>query len=103
MKKRVPGQFIVMMILWMLNEEPRSGYDIVKDFKKNGIPLSYSFIYPTLFILRHKGFVTVKEKCQGKRKRKVYRLTSAGRKYLHRLKEDWMTPLKRRFLEFLLE
>ncbi len=64
------------MILRVLQEEPRSGYDIVKRIKeKTDWEPSYGSVYPQLEKLREEDILEVEQ--EGRKK--IYSLTSEGR------------------------
>src|SRR5215216_4080271 len=73
------------VILGMLRERPRSGYEIkqaVDSSTRFFWAASYGQIYPELKHLAAAGLVKGQPHPQGGRKRTVYRLTAAGRKEL---------------------
>jgi len=75
------------VILGMLRQEPRSGYEIKKvvDHSTRFFwAASYGQIYPELRKLAKAGLVEGEPQSQGGRKRTVYRLTRAGRDELRR-------------------
>jgi len=92
-----------LFILWLIHRKPMTGYDIVKVMRNDGIRVSCSFVYPMLTLLTDLGLIEVHEENTGKRKRKVYRITSKGRRYLHSVREKILSPLRKEFLRFLLE
>jgi len=66
----------------MLYESDKHGYEIIAEFMKRlGKKLSPGQIYPLLRSMMKKGLVDFYEEFQGKRKRKIYRLTSKGKKF----------------------
>ena len=62
--------------LWMIEELGRHGYK-----------LSPGTMYPLLHSLEERGLLVSKEKREGKRYRKLYRATAAGRKAMVAAKE----------------
>src|SRR5215218_10184656 len=73
------------VVLGMLREKPRSGYEIKQAVDKSTRffwAASYGQIYPELKRLAAAGLVKGEQHPQGERKRTVYRLTAAGRKEL---------------------
>jgi DNA-binding PadR family transcriptional regulator len=77
------------VILGMLRNGPRSGYEIKQavDYSTRFFwAASYGQIYPELRKLAKAGLVEGESLPQGGRKRTVYRLTSAGRKQLR----EWL-------------
>jgi len=75
-------------ILGFVNEKPRSGYDLKKEFDDSIAhvwPANQSQIYQTLARLRRQGMVTVQTiQQEGKPARKVYRITDTGLAELRR-------------------
>jgi DNA-binding PadR family transcriptional regulator len=70
------------VILKMLSEKPRHGYEIMKELEeKSGgqYAPSAGTVYPTLALLEDLGYASVTTEEGGK---KVYAITDAGRKYL---------------------
>jgi DNA-binding PadR family transcriptional regulator len=69
-----------MYVLLMLYERDMHGYDLITEFQRRlKKTLSPGQIYPLLKDMMNKGLVEFYEEYQGKRKRKVYRLTRKGR------------------------
>jgi DNA-binding PadR family transcriptional regulator len=70
------------VILRLLDEKPRHGYDIIKDLEErfggNYAP-SPGTVYPTLTMLEDLGFARAREEEAGK---KIYEITEEGRKHL---------------------
>jgi len=70
------------VILRLLEEKPRHGYDIIKDLEErfggNYAP-SPGTVYPTLTMLEDLGFARAREEEGGK---KIYEITDEGRKHL---------------------
>jgi PadR family transcriptional regulator, regulatory protein AphA len=79
------------VILGMLRNEPRSGYEIkraVDSSTRFFWAASYGQIYPELRKLAKAGLVDGKSEPTGARRRTVYRLTDAGREELRRWLEQ---------------
>ena len=82
-----------LLILALLEHRPRHGYEIARliDERSNGA-LSYhvASLYPTLYRLDNQGLVEGRwvEKA-GQRRRRYYKLTSAGRKMLAQERSVW--------------
>jgi PadR family transcriptional regulator AphA len=73
------------VILGMLRNEPRSGYEIKRMVDRSTRffwAASYGQIYPELRTLADAGLVESESQPTGRRKRTVYRLTTAGREEL---------------------
>ena len=70
------------VILQMLAEKPRHGYDIIKELEerfKGAYAPSAGTVYPTLSLLEDLGYAVVTPEDGGK---KVYSITPEGQKYL---------------------
>ncbi|MGI8460269.1 MAG: helix-turn-helix transcriptional regulator [Solirubrobacterales bacterium] len=77
------------VILGFLDAEPRSGYEIkqaVDNTTRFFWAASYGQIYPELRRLRDEGLVESERDDTGGRKRKVHRITEAGRRALR----EWL-------------
>jgi len=70
-----------LLILGLLEEKPRHGYEIIKDLDERSkgfyVP-SPGMVYPALTYLEEIGHATI----EAEGTRKLYRITDAGRKYL---------------------
>jgi PadR family transcriptional regulator, regulatory protein PadR len=82
-----------MLILSLLDERPRHGYEIGKQIEaRSGGRLTFALptLYPTLLRLENRGLIKGRwvEKA-GQRERCFYRLTSAGRRMLKEQRETW--------------
>lgn len=78
---------IQLMLLALLGDEPRHGYELIKEIgnRSNGVyQPSPGMIYPALTYLEEIGFADVET--HGNRKR--YQLSSAGRDALEERRED---------------
>ncbi len=90
-------------LLWYLSKGPVHGYELIKRLEKEeGFRVtSASQLYPMLKALTRQGLVSVEKQMQGRRVRKVYRVTKKGLAHLAEAKRCMrMNPLK---LEFLRE
>ena len=79
------------VILGMLRGEPRTGYEIkqvVDKSTRNFWAASYGQIYPELRRLAKAGLVEGSDAPRGGRRRKLYKLTPAGRRELRRWLEE---------------
>jgi DNA-binding PadR family transcriptional regulator len=81
------------LILLVLKERPSYGYQIVQDIKARSAE-AFDFpegtIYPLLYGLEADGAIVGEWKAgTGDRKRKVYKLTAAGRKALESRLDAW--------------
>jgi DNA-binding PadR family transcriptional regulator len=70
------------VILQLLEEKPRHGYEIIKDLEERSggrYAPSPGTVYPTLTLLEEMGYAVGTQEAGGK---KVYAITDEGRKYL---------------------
>jgi PadR family transcriptional regulator PadR len=82
-----------LLVLTLLEARPRHGYDIGKLIEKrsNGqIRFRIGSLYPILFRLEDRGLIAGRwlEKA-GERRRRCYRLTPAGHKFLKAQRSAW--------------
>jgi PadR family transcriptional regulator PadR len=82
-----------LLILSLLEQQPRHGYDIGKliEIRSGGsVRFHVTTLYPLLSRLEERGLVQGKwvEKAD-QRRRRYYQLTALGRKALARQREDW--------------
>lgn len=78
------------VILGMLRSEPRSGYEIkqaVDNSTRFFWAASYGQIYPELRRLEAAGFAVAAEEPRGAVPRRVYRITTAGKRAM----QEWLT------------
>jgi DNA-binding PadR family transcriptional regulator len=71
-----------LVILGLLDEKPRHGYEIIKALEERAAGLyapSPGTVYPTLALLEDLGYARAREEEGG---RKIYEITDAGRAYL---------------------
>lgn len=83
-----PRGFLKLIVLKLLAEKPRHGYEIMDEIeKKIKWRPSAGAIYPKLQEMEFEGFVEVKEVKVGEKTKKVYALTEKGRKKLKELNQ----------------
>ena len=81
-----------VLLLACLEGEPAHGYELMQRLysrSAGGFDLPEGTIYPILRRLEKEGHVTSAWEETLGRKRRVYRLTSAGRRHLKRGREEW--------------
>ena len=84
-----------MLVLSLLEERARHGYEIAKliEQRSNGVLTFHAAsLYPLLYRLEKRGWIDGRwvEKA-GARRRRLYRITPAGRKVLAAQQEGWRT------------
>lgn len=82
-----------LLVLTLLEARPRHGYDIGKliEQRTDGrIRFRIGSLYPILFRLEDRGLIAGRwlEKA-GERRRRCYRLTASGRKFLRAQRSSW--------------
>ncbi|HAG90764.1 MAG TPA: PadR family transcriptional regulator [Bdellovibrionales bacterium] len=86
------------VILQLLSKKGMHGYELssqIKSLTQGAIEISEGTIYPTLHSLEADGYIESQwAESEGKRKRKVYKITSSGRKLLKERKASWNDFLK---------
>ena len=90
------------LILRLLAEGPRHGYDLAKEVESRSegyFQFKHGTLYPILHKLEKDGFIEGTWSDEGPRaRRRHYRVTAKGREYALELREGW-----RDFAEHLLE
>ena len=82
-----------MLILAMVEDRPRHGYEIAKliERRSNGVlQFNVASLYPLLYRLEKRGLIHGRwvEK-PGQRRRRFYKLTAAGQKILAEQRRTW--------------
>src|ERR1051325_11244736 len=82
-----------LLILSLVEEQPRHGYDIgslIEQRSRGVLRFNVASLYPLLYRLEKRGWIEGRwvEK-PGQRRRRYYRLTSAGRKVLATQRDGW--------------
>jgi len=86
--ERVARVKFSIFLLWLISKKAVHGYDIIKALKAEPAmsEMSVSRIYPILAELSRKGLISCRTLMQGKRAKKLYRLTPLGKARLHQAK-----------------
>jgi transcriptional regulator len=84
-----------LLILALVEARPRHGYDIgklIETQSKGELRFNVASLYPLLYKLEKRGWIEGRwtEKA-GQRRRRVYRLTPAGRKVLAAQRTGWQS------------
>ncbi len=83
---------IRMIVLQILSKSACHGYEIstrIKKMSSEKFSVTEGTLYPLLHSLQADSFITSEIELVGERKRKVYRLTSEGKKLLLKKKKEW--------------
>lgn len=92
------------IILWLVSQEPMSGYRIVKEMERlTGQSFHPGIVYPLLYELEEKGFTVSKWRQKGRRRINYYSITEEGTKLLERLRELFEMPVQQVLKDFLGE
>ena len=82
-----------LLILSLVEDQPRHGYDIGKLIvlrSKNTLRFNIPSLYPLLYRLEKRGWIEGKwTERAGQRRRRMYRLTTEGRKVLAAQRSGW--------------
>jgi PadR family transcriptional regulator, regulatory protein PadR len=74
-------------LLYHACEEPIFGLGMIEELQRHGYKMSAGTLYPMLHGLEKKGLLRSRKIRMGRRGRRVYRATAAGRKALARARE----------------
>jgi len=84
---------VELLILTLLSEEDMYGYQLSQELtsRSNGLyMLAESSMYPTLYRLVEKGYITDRQEKAGKRRTRVYyHLENTGKKYLNSIRQEY--------------
>jgi len=82
------------IILSLLSEKPRSGYDLIKDiFLISDVFLSQGTVYPILYSLEEEGIIEARYTIADTRA-KIYHITPAGKEYVSNMIQDFSDALQ---------
>ena len=73
---------IRLHVMHHATEEPIFGLGMIEELRRHGYRISPGSLYPLLHGLEKKGYLSARERRNGKSLRKVYRATPLGRKAL---------------------
>lgn len=87
--------FSRVIILWLVEQEPMSGYRIIKEMRRLTAQRFHSgIVYPLLYEMEEKGFIVGDEIKKGRRRIKYYSLTEKGEKMVDRLRKLFKMPVR---------
>jgi PadR family transcriptional regulator PadR len=92
MRAEVLRGHLDLLLLSIVAVEPLHGYAIVealRDRSDGAFTLSEGTVYPALYRLERAGLLTSRWEGDGKRRRRVYSLTSKGRRELKAHAREW--------------
>jgi DNA-binding PadR family transcriptional regulator len=90
------------IILWLINQKPRSGYAIVKELEHStGQHLTSGVVYPLLYELEKDGFIVGTWTRNGKCRTRYYAITPIGAELLNRLRALFEMPVRDALKDFI--
>jgi PadR family transcriptional regulator PadR len=82
-----------LLILSLVDTRARHGYDIarlIEQRSEGAVTFHAASLYPLLYRLEHRGWIAGKwTALAGERRRRMYRITPAGRKVLAEQRSGW--------------
>jgi DNA-binding PadR family transcriptional regulator len=99
--------FVIMsaFLLWLISKKPVCGYEVIRVLRKEhgSNKVGPSHIYPVLAEMSRLGSIRAKKVASGKRVKKLYSITSSGRKKLLDMKRaHFREGLRVQFLREML-
>jgi len=92
------------LILWLLAQRPRHGYELTKEVKRlTGQKMKTGTVYPILYWLEYEDFVVGECVKKGRRELRRYRLTEKGRALLAKVQDLFNRPVRLLFADLLKE
>jgi DNA-binding PadR family transcriptional regulator len=64
---------------------------LISEYSKGLIQLQHPTLYPTLYRLKERGYISIEGKVVANRKRNYYVLQDSGREYYAKIKQDYIT------------
>ena len=84
-----------VIILWLVSQGPASGYRITKEIRRlTGRKFTSGVIYPLLYELEEKGFITGRWVQRGRRRIKYYSITEDGEEILSNIRRLFEKPVR---------
>jgi DNA-binding PadR family transcriptional regulator len=62
---------------------------LIAEYSRGLIQIQHATLYPTLYRLKERGYISIEEKVVANRKRNYYVLRDAGREYYEKVKQDY--------------
>jgi len=83
------------IILWLVSQEPMSGYKMVEEMRRlTERRFSSGVVYPLLYELEDKRLITGEWVQKGRRRIKYYSITEEGTRLLNSLRELFEKPVR---------
>jgi DNA-binding PadR family transcriptional regulator len=93
-----------LTILWSISRKTQSGYSIIKEMERiTNQHFHPGIIYPLLYKLEERGFITGEWVQKGRKRTKYYSITDKGKEVLNRVGSRFELPLKEVLQDFLNE
>ena len=93
-----------LIILWILRQESRSGYNVLKEMQRlTEQKFHPGIVYPLLYELEDEKFISGEWIRKNKRRIKSYTITEKGIELLNRLHRLFEFPMKEILQDFLSE
>ena len=92
MQSEVLKGHVDLLLLAVLADAPAHGYGVVERVRETSdgaFDLAEGTVYPALDRLEQRRLVASRWRTEDGRRRRVYRLTSAGRRELGRRRDEW--------------
>lgn len=94
--------FSRVIILWLISQNPMSGYSVVKGLKRlTGQSFHSGVVYPLLYELEKNKLIAGKWKQKGRRRIKYYSITKEGIKLLNLIRGLFEMPVREILKDFI--
>jgi PadR family transcriptional regulator PadR len=83
-----------LLILHVLNDRDCYVFelaDLMEEYSGGLLTIQNATLYPSLYRLRDRGYITVEEKVVANRKRKYYHLRDLGKEYYREIKQEYLS------------
>jgi PadR family transcriptional regulator PadR len=81
-----------LLIFRILEDEDRYAFelsDLIAEYSGGKLVINGATLYPTLYRLKDRGYISIEERIVGKRVRKYYHLQAVGKEYYEKIKLDY--------------
>lgn len=89
---------VELVLLALLNEQEMYGYQLVQEMGRRSdgeYTLTESTLYPVLYRLEDKKFISSRRQLIGKRRVRVYyRIEPAGKEYYSAIRQEYLTSMR---------
>ena len=90
------------IILWLVSQKRRSGYEVVKEMSRLTHQHFHSgVVYPLLYEFEERKFITSKWVTRGRRRIKYYSITHKGTNLLNHLRRLFEMPVREVLVDLL--